>query len=124
MNRKHILINSEKLNIRNWAKWSILFLIYVLSMFAISLIEDLISKTQHIPLANICVVTFYIRGFIALSLIHDLALRFNKTISILWSLYLAFMYLFYDSHAGDKLYLGTLLFMVVTITFNIFIYNT
>jgi hypothetical protein len=123
MNREHLLINSERLKVANWAKWIILISTNIVSMILMSLVENLVSITQHIPLAKIYVITFYIRGFITLSLIHDLAPRFKKTISIIWSMYLAFIYLSHDAHAGDKLYLGTLLFIILNIIFNIFIYR-
>lgn len=123
MNKKHILINSEKLKISNGRKWLMLVLIYFLSLIVISIVENLVSNISHINIAKMEQVTFYIRGFIILSFIHDLAPRFKKTISILWSALAVFTYLGIDSKAGDKLYLGTFVFLIAIIVYNIFLYK-
>jgi hypothetical protein len=123
MNRKYLLINSEKLNIPNWAKWVVLILTYFLSMVVISQLESITAKAINVPLNNIYIITFYVRGFIALSLIHDLAPKLKKSISIIYSIYLPFIYLYIDAHIGDKSYLGTFLFIIIIIIFNIFIYR-
>ena len=69
MNKKHILINSEKLKISNVRKWLMLVLICFLSLIVISIVENLVSNIVHINIAKIEQVTFYIRGFIILSFI-------------------------------------------------------
>ena len=123
MNKGYILINNEKLNRSNWQKWLLLILAYCLSGLFFSAGEDLLANIIHVNLANIMVVTFYIRGFIVLSLIHDLAPRFRKSISILWSLIASFIYIGIDSKSGDVLYLGSLLFFATIIAYNIFLYK-
>lgn len=123
MNKKHILVNSEKLKISNGRKWLMLVLICFLSLIVISIVENLVSNIAHINIAKIEQVTFYIRGFIILSFIHDLAPRFKKIISILWSALAVFVHIGIDSKAGDRLYLGTLVFLIAIIVYNIFLYK-
>jgi len=123
MNKRHVLINNEKLNISNWHKWLIVISVYILSGLLISIVENLLSNIIHVGIANILVITYYFRGFIVLSLIHDLAPRFKKSISIIWSVITCFLYVGIDSKSGDKLYLGTLLFFAVIVAYNIFLYK-
>ena len=123
MKRKYALINNENLNMSCLLKWTILVLSCFLCSLIISIVESLISNSTHISIAKIGQVTFYIRGFIILSLIHDLAPRFKKGISIIYSVLASFLYLNIDSRAGDKLYLGTLLFLIAIILYNIYLYK-
>lgn len=123
MKRKYVLIDNEKLKISGLLKWILLAVSYFLSLLVISIIENLVSNLTHISIAKIGQVTFYIRGFIALSLIHDLAPRFKKSISFIYSTLALFLYLNIDFRAGDRLYLGTLLFLVAIILYNIYLYK-
>jgi hypothetical protein len=123
MNKKYILINNEKINRPNWIKWLMLIVISYLFLIVISLLENLISKTLLVSIASVALITFFIRGFVVLTLIHDLAPKFKKTISVIWSMLAAFIYLGVDYRAGDRLYLGTLLFIIVIIIYNIFLYK-
>jgi len=93
------------------------------SLLIISIIEKQISNIMHVNIAYVILVTFYIRGFVLLSLIHDLAPRFKKTISIIWTMLLSFIYIGIDAKAGDKLFLNTAFFFVLTITYNIILYK-
>ena len=123
MKRKYILINNEKLNISSWIKWIILIVSYFLCLLVISIVENLASNLTHISMENIGQVTFYIRAFIILSLIYDLAPRFKVSISIIYSVLASLLYLNIDAKAGDRLYLGTLLFLIGIILYNIYLYK-
>jgi hypothetical protein len=123
MNKKYVLINSEKISLSRWLKWLMLISISYLCLLIISLAENLISNLMNINIANIIIVTFYVRGFIVLSLIHDLAPKFRKTISIIWIALASFIYIGVDAKAGDRLYLGTLLFIIAISTYNTFLYK-
>lgn len=123
MNKKYVLINSEKINLSRWLKWLMLISISYLSLLIISIAENLISNLMNINMTNIIIVTFYVRGFIVLSLIHDLAPKFRKTISIIWIALASFIYIGIDAKVGDSLYLGTLLFIIVISTYNTFLYK-
>ena len=122
MKQKYILINSEKINISNWLRWPMLIGIIYLCLLVIGLVEIVISNTFSISIGSIYVITFYIRGFVVLSLIHDLAPRFKKTSSILWSAFTAFMHIRVDNMVGDKFFLGTLIYIIIIIIYNIFLY--
>jgi len=123
MNKKYVLINGEKINLSRWLKWLMLISISYLCLLIISIAENLISNLMNINIANIIIVTFYVRGFIVLSLIHDLAPKFRKTISIIWIALASFIYIGIDAKAGDRLYLGTLLFIMAISTYYTFLYK-
>lgn len=123
MKRRYILIDNEKLKLSNWRKWLMLIAISYLCLIVISTIESLISNIMNVNIANIMLVTVYIRAFIVLSLIRDLAPRFKKVISILWTILVSFIYIGIDSRAGDNLYLGATLFLILVITYNIVLYK-
>lgn len=123
MKKDYVLINKEKLNMNNCLKWLLLIVSYVVCLVLISVIEILVSNLANINVAKIEQITFYLRAFCSLSLIHDIAPSLKKSISIIYSLLLCFLYINVDFRAGDKLFLGALLFMIIITAFNVYLYK-
>lgn len=117
MKRKYILINSEKLKMSELLRWVLTLAACYGSMIIIAILENAASNLMQLPLAYVALVTFYLRSLIVLTLIHDLAPRFNKNISIIWSLFVVLAYLGVDSEVGKTQYLATLVFGVATFSY-------
>lgn len=119
MKKNYILINSERLKVSNWIKWLLLIFSCYFCLFVIAIVESLVSKSMNINIYKILLGTCYIRAFIILSFIYDLAPRFKKSISVIWSILISYLYLGFGRRSGDRLYLITLLFIFVIVVFNI-----
>lgn len=123
MKRKYMLINSEKINVPHGVKWLVLIGVGYLWLIVISLIEMLIHNLMKLDIQSIQGITFYLRVFIVLSLIYDLAPRFKRTISIIWSVLAFLIYIGIDFRSGDRLFLGSILFMILITLYNVFLWK-
>ncbi len=123
MKREYVLVDSNKLNLPNWKKWLMLIGGSFIALLLISVLENLLSNAMEIQIEKIAVVTFYIRAFIVLALIHDLAPKLKKLILILWSMAVYVVYVGIDYTSGDKLFLGSLVFFVFLVGYNIFLFR-
>lgn len=123
MKRNYIMFDSQKLKLSPIIRWILLIVISYFSLAMIAIIEEALSSTIHISVAVIELASFYIRGFLVLTLIHDLAPNFGQFISIAWSMLAALIYAGIDSSSGDKMYIATVIFTVALVLFNIFVYQ-
>ncbi|WP_326513738.1 hypothetical protein [Clostridium intestinale] len=123
MKREYVLVDSNKLNLPNWKKWLMLIGGSFIALLLISVLENLLSNAMEIQIEKIAVVTFYIRAFIVLALIHDLAPKLKKLILILWSMVVYVVYVGIDYTSGDKLFLGSLVFFIFLVGYNIFLFR-
>ncbi|SFD28417.1 hypothetical protein [Clostridium uliginosum] len=120
MKRDYILINGKKLDIPNWGKWAILYLVYNITILAIH--TAIITVGIHIGVepAIMRQVAYYIDAFIILTFIHDLAPKFKKTFSMFISFFAIF---FYVAEYNLQASLPAIIFIAIIILYNILLYK-
>lgn len=120
MKRDYILINSKKLNIPNWGKWIILYLICNITPIVVGILGLIIAFHMGVDFSIRYQVSYYIDAFIMLTFIHDLAPKFKKFFSTLASMWAIIMYKGSDYMYGS---LPVLVFIVIVIFYNIILYK-